>query len=121
MSSTVERRKHYRLIPTESTHVVVLGEGGTTLEGLVLDISARGIGLRVPQALPVGTALKVEGDNDLLLGEVTSCERDAHGYRIGMEIKHRLAGLAELHRLNRALNQSPPLATAPPVPAIMVG
>jgi hypothetical protein len=62
------------------------------------------MGVRLPSELPPGTAVKIEADDTLLLGEVTSCVAHEGAFRVGVVVKHRLAGLAGLHRLNRALH-----------------
>lgn len=86
--------------------MAVLGEGQPCMLGRVLDSSSRGMALEVPAPLPAGSAVKIEVGDTLVLGEVSYCTSTSEGYRAGLVIKHRLAGLAELHRLNRALHNS---------------
>jgi hypothetical protein len=81
----------------------VLGEGKGAMDGTVVDVSSRGMGLMVPKSLPLGTPIKIEAHDELLLGEVCYCVPEDGVYRVGLAVKHRLAGLAQLHSLNRAL------------------
>jgi hypothetical protein len=83
--------------------VVVLGEGRGAMDGTVVDVSSRGMGLTVPESLPLGTPIKIEAHDELILGEVCYCVAHEGAYRVGLAVKHRLAGLAQLHSLNRAL------------------
>jgi hypothetical protein len=72
--------------------------------GHILDVSEHGMALLLPSPVPAGSAIKIECGDTLVLGEVSYCIPREGAYRAGLVIKHRLAGLAELHRLNRALH-----------------
>lgn len=74
--------------------------------GQVIDSSQHGMALQLPSPVPPGSAIKVECGDALVLGEVSYCNPDHGSYRAGLVVKHRLAGLAELHRLNRSLRDS---------------
>ncbi len=74
--------------------------------GRVLDVSSHGMALDLPSPVPPGSAIKIEVGDALVLGIVSYCTPRDGGYRAGLVVKHRLAGLAELHRLNRALHDS---------------
>lgn len=74
--------------------------------GRVLDISSHGMALDLPVPIPPGSAIKIEVGDALVLGEVSYCTPHGGRYRAGLVVKHRLAGLAELHRLNRALHDT---------------
>jgi hypothetical protein len=81
----------------------VLGDGEGAMDGTVVDVSNYGMGLIIPEPLPLGTPIKIEAHNELLLGEVCYCDPHAGAYRVGLAVKHRLANLAQLNSLNRAL------------------
>lgn len=78
------------------------------MDGIVVDLSSRGIGLTVPSPLPLGTPIKIEAHDELLLGEVCFCAPHDGVHRAGIAVKHRLAGLAQLHSLGRALRGEMP-------------
>jgi hypothetical protein len=83
------------------------------MAGQVIETSGRGMALRLPGPLPGGTAIKIEAQDELLLGEVTGSVAYEGAFRVGLMVKHRLAGLAELHRLNRALlSEAPQVSSA---------
>ena len=73
------------------------------MSGRIVDVSAHGLGLCLPASLPLGTGIKIEAGDELVLGEVNYCAPQNGAFRVGLVVKHRLAGLAQLHRLNRAL------------------
>jgi hypothetical protein len=86
--------------------VAVLGEGQPCMLGHVLDISGHGMALSLPAPIPPGSAIKIEYGDALVLGEVSYCTSHNGAYRAGLVVKHRLAGLADLHRLNRSLHNA---------------
>ncbi len=78
-----------------------------------MDVSSRGMGLMIPESLPLGTPIKIEAHDELVLGEVCYCVPHEGAYRVGLAVKHRLAGLAQLHSLNRALMAEDPPRVVP--------
>jgi hypothetical protein len=85
--------------------------------GQVLDISNFGMALSLPSPVPSGSAIKVEYGDALVLGEVSYCTPRDGAYRAGLVVKHRLSGMAQLHRLNRAMHD----AAQTPASLIMKG
>jgi len=84
--------------------LTVLGaEGSHIMEAYLLDISGNGLKLRLPELVLCGAAVKIDGNNTLLLGEVSRCEPEAGAFIVGVRLSHRLSSLAELELLNRSL------------------
>jgi hypothetical protein len=79
----------------------------------IADISGHGMALLLPSPVPPGSAIKIEFGDALVLGEISYCTPRDGGYRAGLVVKHRLSGLAELHRLNRALHNAAQMNEAP--------
>jgi hypothetical protein len=102
----MERRRQIRNQPSEAIEVAVLGEGHSCMIGRILDESDHGFALLLPASVPPGTPIKIEAQDSLVLGEVSYCTHQESGFRVGLVVKHRLAGLADLHRLNRALHSN---------------
>jgi hypothetical protein len=100
----MERRRQIRSQQSEVIEVAVLGEGHSCMIGRILDESEHGIALRLPASVPPGTPIKIEAGDTLILGEVSQCTPQDGRFRVGLVVKHRLVGLADLHRLNRALH-----------------
>ena len=56
----------------------------------VQDMSGHGLSLGISNSVPNGSAVKVEGDGMLLLGEVCRCEPVGSEYRLGLQISEWL-------------------------------
>jgi hypothetical protein len=101
MNATSERRREPR---SKANHSALLtAPGAPPLEAWVRNVSAKGVGLRVPQPIPVGTAVRVEADELLLFGTITRCEPVDGAYEVGVVLCCPLAMLSELRKLNAAL------------------
>ena len=55
----------------------------------------------------MGSALKFELDDTLLLGEVIYCRDDGSSFYVGVELEHALYGLGELAEAVRSFTDSP--------------
>ncbi len=100
----MERRKKARFPSDTPVTVTVLdGEKQPAISGRVVDMSGCGLRLSVPQPIPVGSPVKVEGTDMLLLGEACRSQPSQDGYDVALEIAQSLASLSDLDRLNRAL------------------
>jgi hypothetical protein len=84
--------------------VTLLGEPKQPqIAGRVVDMSGSGLKLILPLPIPCGAAVKIEGDDMLVLGEVCRVELVRGAYDVGLKISHTLGSLAELKTMNRAL------------------
>jgi hypothetical protein len=100
----VERRREPRFQTNATVTVTVLNTlEQPAMSGLVSDMSGRGLRLTVPHPIPYGAAVKVEGNDMLVLGDVSRCQPAGSGYTVGLALTHSLTMLAELASLNRAL------------------
>jgi hypothetical protein len=87
--------------------VTVLGElTQLPMEGRVVDMSGSGLRVAVPAPVPYGSAVRIEGDNMLLLGEVLRTQAADGVYEVGVQISHALTSLDELQEMNRAFTGS---------------
>jgi hypothetical protein len=87
------------VVTDQSVAVTLFGEPDIRLRGRVRNISGRGIGLEMEVPVAAGTALKVELDDALLLGEVIYCRPNESVFYVGVELEHSLCGLGELSRI----------------------
>ncbi len=71
--------------------------------GSILEISGRGLLVSVASPAACGTPVRIEGEDTLLLGEICRVEHSGEQWKLAVRVRHRLKGLAELARLNRAL------------------
>jgi hypothetical protein len=68
------------------------------LQAVVKNASGRGLGLLTPAAVPAGSAIRIEIDDSIVLGEAIYCRSDREGHFIGVELDQVLVGLTELGR-----------------------
>jgi len=96
--------------------MAVLGASAAEpIAGRLVDFSGKGLRIETRAEVPCGSAIKVEGHEFLLLGEVCRLERGKHGFTIAVQVSHSLTALSELHRINRAILGEAP-RVAEPVP-----
>ncbi|MDP8983219.1 MAG: hypothetical protein M3O35_21805 [Acidobacteriota bacterium] len=70
-----------------------------------VELSGRGMRVRAPIAVAAGSAVKVETQDVLFLGEVCHCAPDGEAYAIGLDLDQALTGLLELSRYNEGLRE----------------
>ncbi len=99
----MDSRAHIRSDSNEPVHVTLLGDSQKTLLGRITNNSKHGIGLLIEEPAPIGSAVKVEWDSTLLLGEVCYCRAEGNSFAIGLELEHALYNTAELGRLAKRL------------------
>lgn len=69
----------------------------------VLGVDGHMIQLKLPKWVDIGSAVKVEADDTLSLGEVSYCRPDGDGYVVWVDLLQSLHNVAELSRLAQAL------------------
>jgi hypothetical protein len=113
--SRVERRSEPRFEAQETILLTLLEEGGDAMPALAMDVSGSGLRLLLNRPVAVGSAVKLEPADTMMLGEVCYCTPHiGHGYYIGIKLRQVLHGLGALAMLNqRLLGDEPRLAPAP--------
>jgi len=69
----------------------------------VLGLDGRMMQLKLPKWVDIGSAVKVEADDTLSLGEVSYCRAEGDSYVVWVELFQSLHNVAELARLAQAL------------------
>ena len=100
-------RSEARFSPDQAVWITVYGEPDVRLPAVIRNVSARGIGLALESPVAVGSALKFEIEDSMVLGEVIYCRRDERNYYVGVELEQALHGLAGLARALRDFSDSP--------------
>ena len=86
---TVERRKEARLRANQAVTVTALGLiGMLPMAGRTVDTSPTGLQVRVPNALPCGSTVKVEAQRIVMIGEVRRCNPDGDSHIVGLMVFH---------------------------------
>jgi hypothetical protein len=80
--------------------VTVIGALGRILHGVIRNLSEGGTQIRLDEPLPPSTLVKIEYDDNLLLGEVVYCNQEQSSWLAGVRVEH---GLFELTALARAM------------------
>src|SRR5579862_808540 len=76
--------------------VSILGTASQVIQGEIQNVSRGGTQLQLPQSIETGSLLRIEYDNNLILGEVVYCHREPTGWMAGIRIEHTLSGLTAL-------------------------
>lgn len=82
---TQNQRRESRLVadtPIILTILKILGE--PAFAGHVIDMSGSGLRVSVPQPIPCGAEVKVEGPEMVIIGEVRQCVEHDGTYSVGL-------------------------------------
>jgi len=97
----VDRRSEPRFEAQQRIVLTLLEEPRITLPALAVEISGSGMRIFLNRGIPLGTLVKVESDNSLILGEVCHCAVQPNGFLLGLKLLRLLSNLNELANLNR--------------------
>ena len=97
----MNQRRDARFATDQRVWITLYGKVDTRVQGHIRNISGRGIGLEVDLPIHTGTALKIELEDSLLLGEVIYCRQEKGGFYVGAELEQALHGLVELGEMLR--------------------
>jgi hypothetical protein len=101
-----DRRREPRFKTSQPVVLTVMGtHTKPVMEGCVLNISDRGLRVRVPQPVPAGTVIKADAREIRMLGEVMRCVPVDGAYHLGVQLFNPLSATSDLNRLNRQLLQ----------------
>jgi len=103
----MEQRAEVRIAIDRPVAVVVLDGKEIRETARVRNVSPAGLQLVSDCAIPTGTAIKIELDNALALGEVIYCRSEGDHFVLGARLEHVLNGLAELQRKLLEFAQDP--------------
>jgi hypothetical protein len=106
----MERRREARIRTDKPVELTVLGSGEPSGPAQAIEFSGHGLQLVVHRPLPVNAAVKVEGDDWMMLGEVCYCRQEGIHFLAGLKIDQTLENLQELSRLNESLLSTKPRA-----------
>jgi hypothetical protein len=76
--------------------VTVLGSATEVLQGEIRNVSKGGTQLQLPRPIGIGSLVRIEYDNSLILGEVVYCIQEQAFWIAGIRIEHALSGLTAL-------------------------
>jgi hypothetical protein len=103
----MNQRREPRFKTEQSVWITLFGEPDIQLYARIKNVSVRGIGFELEGPVAIGTALKINLDDGLILGEVIYCRADEASYYVGVELEQALCGLAELAQALSAFSDLP--------------
>jgi hypothetical protein len=102
----MNQRRKPRFEADQSIWITLFGEPDIRLPARIKNVSERGIGLELQGPVAIGTALKFEVDDSLILGEVIYCRQDEGSFYVGVELEQALCGLGALAKALGAFSDS---------------
>ena len=98
-----DRRREPRFSTDQSAVLVLLSEGDLRLPVQVLEISGTGLRLLLNRLVHVDSAVRIDLNDCILLGEVCHCAPAPGGYLCGVQLEQALTNVSDLVRLNEHL------------------
>ena len=95
-----------RVPSQEQGRLIVLGKDGADARVCAIqfaDYQEDGCTVLSDEPFTAGTAVRLDGEDRMLLGEVVYCRREMQGYRSRLRFCHALNSLADLAALVEAL------------------
>jgi hypothetical protein len=96
----MERRREARIRTDKPVELTVLGSAEASGPAQAIEFSGSGLQLVLHRPVPVNAAVKVEGEDWIMLGEVCYCRQEGIHFVAGLKIDQTLENLDELSRLN---------------------
>jgi len=100
----VERRKQTRINLETNLTIEILGDHPSKVTGLMVDVSSDGMRFLSPVDVAPGTAIRVDRDGGMILGEVCYTEPHGEQFHLGILFRQVLANLRDLEPLLRTLH-----------------
>jgi hypothetical protein len=97
----MDRRGETRILLEVPAYITLLGEPELRYAATAIDLSGRGMKLRVTRQLALGSPVKVELDDSMYFGEVCYCRLERGIFVAGLRIEQVLTGLQGLAQLRR--------------------
>ncbi len=95
----LDRRREPRFSTDQQAELVLLGEGDRRLPVKVLNVSGNGLRFVVDQPLRADSAVRIDINNCILLGEICYSAPVPGGYLCGVELDQALTNVSDLMRL----------------------
>jgi hypothetical protein len=99
----MERRREARIRTDKPVELTVLGSEEASAPAQAIEFSGHGLQLVLHHPVPVNAAVKVEGDDWMMLGEVCYCRQEGIHFVAGLRVEQTLENLKELDELNKNL------------------
>ncbi len=102
MGSVLETgQERFSIQPYQSAQVTPLGDASVPVTAHMLSLRGNDMELVLDRSIAVGTAVRVESGNWLMLGEVLYCVTEHSRHKARLRLAHALPGVRELTDMNR--------------------
>lgn len=100
----LDRRREPRTPANYPVRITVLGNPDRVVEGTLLEVSGRGVRVKLREKLPLSSPVRIDLDDNLLLGDVCYCRRVEQGYAAGVALAHSLGSVHQLASLMKSIS-----------------
>ena len=100
----MDKRCEPRFAVDQVITITSLGEHPFRQPGKVRNSSGSGLGLVVETRIAAGTALRIEWEDALVLGEAMYCRPLENGHFVGVQLEQMLCDLSKLRQCFRAFS-----------------
>lgn len=107
----MDRRREPRFECQQPARIINL-RNDETLDGWVINVSGRGMQVRLPRRLPVNTPVRLDYGDTLLLGDICYCQDDGDTALCGIILAHSLLGTSALASLMQRVTSANPTSPA---------
>ena len=101
----MDKRCEPRFAADQSITITTLGDCRVRQTAQVKNCSGSGLGLVVHVAISAGTAVRIELEDSILLGEAMYSRPLPDGYFVGVQLEQAISGLRELRRQAQAYRE----------------
>lgn len=107
----MERKTEICYLPDQPARLTLLGASQYTLTGQMVKLAGRCANVRLDEAVAHGTAVRIDLNDSLLLGEVSTCVSESDGFVATIGIVEAIPSLSDLAKLVAAvMNEARPVA-----------
>jgi|SRR5579862_1135364 len=92
----VDLRQQERREINQPAHVTIFGTAAHAVEGWLQNIGNGGAQLKLPEFVPAFSLIKIEYQDNFLLGEVVYCQDEKPDWLTGVKVEHGMFGLKSL-------------------------
>lgn len=92
-----------RFQPNQPVRLSVLSGLPQTLTAVIVHLNGRDAKLQASQYIPTGSAIRIDLDDSMLLGEITGCISEQEQFGIAVNITEAIPSMSDLARLVSAL------------------
>lgn len=94
--SRMNRRNRLRFSTDMIASITGVDEPGISMKGRLANVSAHGLSLIVPNAIPSGVTVTVQWGSSRVVGQIIYCELLGNEYRAGLQVEDPIydAGIA---------------------------